>query len=626
MCGICGIFRYDGEPPDEAVLSSMTSHLRHRGNDARGVRIVGGAGLGHQRLSIIDLSEKANQPLSSGDGRYWMVYNGEVYNFLSLRREMEARVSFTSTSDTEVVLYSWIEKGMDSLSRFNGMFAFAIWDSLEKKLVLARDRAGVKPLYYSDTGKELVFASEIKSILLHPRVTRGINGRALSDYLSLGYIPGEETIFTSIRKLPPGHVAVVDPSGHLSLSRWWDLRDHFISAQKEDLEEKILQLLEAAVRDRLVSDVDVGFFLSGGIDSSSILYYARKFKKDALAFSLGFREKSYDELPFAGKFSRDMNTVLRSTVFTAPDREFLRELTWYYDQPFADTSNVPTFQLCRFASSEVKVVLSGDGGDELFGGYETYRADLLADLGRRFFPFWSSILRAAQRLMMPLPANLTKVSTDYKIRQFARYACLPAAEAHCCWRLLFDEQDKGRLLHRDIFTALDGYRTHDMLCGILNKAKDFDLYRQVMYVDFVTWLPDDILLKVDTASMANTLEVRSPFLDFRLVELAAAIPGAKKVDLLTTKKILKKALKGVVPDTIRTRKKAGFSSPVSTWLLGELKPLFMDVIQGDAFRAFFPDTPSIMKFYDELERKERDRGFALWTLFMFGLWAENYLT
>ncbi|MBF0502705.1 MAG: asparagine synthase (glutamine-hydrolyzing) [Candidatus Riflebacteria bacterium] len=624
MCGICGIVQRSADTPDAELLTRMMKLLQHRGNDGRNVKRFPHAGLGHQRLAILDVSDKASQPFSSRDGRYWITFNGEIYNYPDIKRRLADTGPFVSTSDTEVLLRAFIEWGPDALNELNGMFAFAIWDNLARRLFCARDRLGVKPFHYFYDGNSFVFASEIKALLVHPRVTRSIDPRAVSDYLSLGYIAGDKTIVSGIKKLLPGHLLELSPGNEPEIREYWDLPQHIVINPAEAA-GSVRHMLEAACRARLISDVPIGFFLSGGVDSSAIVGYARRHHPQLETFSLGFETSTFNELDAAKRFSRDIMAKSHGVVFSAPDEKLLRRIAWSFDQPFGDTSSVPTFKLCEFTSGFVKVAISGDGGDEMFGGYETNRADIAAAVGQHAIPGWKSILQIAGRLWGMKSVDFGKISMDYKVRQFLRNAHLEPGRAHYSWRLLFDEQEKRELMSPVLWKSLNGYSPFEEFDRLYRKTADLGLFSRHMYVDLKTWLVDDILVKVDIAAMAHGLEVRNPFLDVHLVEYAAGIPFRMKADLFRTKKVLRDAVSDVVPDWIIKRKKEGFNSPVSHWLRGDLRPLLRQTISTDVFREIFPHHDVLQTIIDAHERGHRDWGHPLWALLMFGLWAQNYL-
>jgi len=623
MCGICGIFSAKGTLPKKDVIVAMTRALRHRGDDAWGVESFDSCCLGHQRLAILDLKVSANQPFSTLDRRYSIVFNGEIYNFKTIRDQLESKYRFRTTSDTEVILYSWIEWGHRSIDLFNGMFAFTILDNLEKKLYCYRDRMGVKPFFYLKKNNSFIFASEIKALLKHPDFKREVDYTALSDYLSLGYITGEKTIFKDVKRLLPATYLVVNADLSIKKEVYWDVRDFLQKNIKSD-KKFILNSLEQSVKRRLVSDVEVASFVSGGIDSSSILKYACKNSPKMRTFSIGFPEKNFSELAQAKRLSNHFSTAHQETIFSQPDELFLRKLMLSYDQPFADTSAVVMFQLSAYASKSVKVVLSGDGGDEMFGGYETYRADIFARMANSF-PFWPEISKGFYALISNKPSNFKKVSLDYKVKQFLRFSGVSFDRAHYSWRLLFSEDEKQKLLSPAAKHRLTGYDSFSCFSKIYENVGDFAPYKQNMYVDLKTWLADDILVKIDMAGMAHSLEIRSPYLDKEIVEYSCGISEKDKVNCFNTKRILKQALRGEIPDYVLSQKKQGFNSPVSLWLSGPLRNLFLKIIDQPLFKEFFPNTNYIEEIYERHCRRQRDYGFCLWSLLMFGLWADNYL-
>jgi asparagine synthase (glutamine-hydrolysing) len=629
MCGICGWLTWDGSVPQASVVQAMTRALWRRGDDAWGVECLPGIGLGHQRLSILDVSDRANQPFVSSDKRFWLVFNGEIYNFRELRATLEPCQVFRTTGDTEVLLAGLIQRGVDFLAECNGMFAFALWDSLRRRLLLGRDRWGVKPLYYAHLDAGLLFASEIKGLRRHPALTVAVDPAAVSDYLSLGYIPGEQTVFRQIRQLLPGHFLCCDPSERVVRpTAWFDLRDMMNDPPLPmgERDEAIRSTLARAVERRLVSDVPVGSFLSGGVDSSAVTALAIASQPHLNTFSLGFPQASFDELPQATRFAARIGARSHQAVFQAPDEGALRQLAAMFDQPFADTSAVPTEQLCAFAARRMKVVLSGDGGDEWFGGYETTRADALALFGRREVPGWRMVTGLIAKIMAVIPANLGKVSWHYKVRQFAHFAGEDAARAHFSWRLLFSEDEKRRLLAPEIVRDLAG---HDSFAAAFGPwyaaAADLPWPLRHVFVDVKTWLTDDILVKVDRTSMAHALEVRSPFLDPELVRVALRIPFHDHADLWRTKKRLRHALSPLMGTETRRQPKQGFSSPTAFWLTAELAPLFHRTIRTESFRTFFPDPRPIVAAWEDLRARRRDWSFCLWALLMFGLWTETCL-
>ncbi len=621
MCGICGFTGLFGRDDAGVLVKKMAATLRHRGFDAAGSFVEPPVALGHQRLSILDLDHRADQPMLSADGRYVIVFNGEIYNFRELQQGMSEFVPRTS-SDTEILLELWAREGPACLHRLNGMFAFGIYDRRSGTLYCVRDRLGVKPFYYWHQKGHFVFASEAKAILQHSAVKPALDRQAISDYLSLGYITGSSTAFSDIKKLEPGHYLIVR-DGRVQNVCYWSLTERIRSGALTSA-DNIVDLLSSAVDYRLISDVPVGSFLSGGVDSSAITTMAARRNAGLQTFTIGFAEKKFDESLAAAEFAESLQLANHCEIFEEPDPDFLKKMVGYFDQPFADTSTVPFFQLCRNAAGRLRTVLCGDGGDELFAGYETRRADLAALIGFRSLPFWKTLSGFGSMLMRHLPADRGKVSWRYKLRQFCEFAHLPPPQSHFSWRLLFDENEKQALLNPDIVGELGRYQTWDRFAPLYAASADLPILQQQAIIDLQTWLPDDILYKADQASMAHTLEVRAPFLDFRIVEAAFAIPERRKFSLFKSKSLLRQKLAGLLPQKILTGKKEGFGSPVAVWLEGTLAGLFADSMHDAGFREFFPDTRLIMSLYEDHRQRVRDNGFRLWSLLMFALWLKEW--
>lgn len=622
MCGICGFWSDNGCDDSADVIRRMADSIRHRGRDICGLHVENNFAFGHQRLSILDLDARANQPMISADQRYLIVFNGEIYNY----RDLQGRISdikLRTTSDTEVLLELWVKEGEKCLYLLNGMFAFAVFDRLEKTITCVRDRLGVKPLYYWHGNGNFVFASEAKAILQHPYYKKAVNYRAVSDYLSLGYVTGNSTAFAGINRLEPGSIMILK-NGQIVSSNYWRLEDRINDAVPCG-EGQFLELLDSAVNYRLVSDVPVGSFLSAGIDSSAVTTIAAGKSRDIKTFTIGFNEATYDESVAAAKFSAQLGLQNETTIFREPDPEYLQKIVRYFDQPFADTSTLPFFQLCSDSSSKIMTVLCGDGGDEIFAGYETRRADLAALTGYRAIPFWSGLMRLGSSVMQLIPADRGKVSLHYKLRQFFEYAHLPPAQSHFSWRLLFSENEKKSLLAPAIIERLDDYETWQGFSSICSGLNTRPLLQQLAIADLKTWLADDILYKADQSSMAHALEVRAPFLDYRLVEAAFSIPENIKFSIFQTKSLLRRELSKILPGDVLRRKKEGFGSPVSVWLDGRLADFFLDLIHEESFKTFFPDTQQVLQLFEDHRNRHRDNGYRLWALLMFALWQKEWL-
>lgn len=581
MCGIAGKLNWHISPNAD-VVRKMCDKMAHRGPDDSGIAALGNIVLGHRRLSIIDLSEKAHQPMASSDNRYHIVYNGEVYNFKELKSELKkAGVSFNSESDTEVVLYSYIKWGAACLNRFNGMFAFAIWDDKVKELFLARDRFGKKPLYYYLDPERFVFASELTALVCDPEIPKNISYEAMNCYLALGYVLSPMTFYKDIFKLEPASYMLISGSGRiLKKERYWNYADSFRvknNSGEKDIAGNILELLRLAVQRRMISDVPLGSFLSGGIDSSSISALAKRYHEGELhTFSIGFEQKSYSELADASRAAKFIGTIHHSGLCKIDGSlDVLGEAVDAYDEPFADNSLIPTLELSKFTSAYVKVALSGDGADEIFAGYITYKAD-------RYFKYAKAVPLFTRKLLMGILGRGSvkarhKIGLRYRQRQFLYGTLFSPEKAHYAWRLIFNPEERIDILgqeHRELVYGTDPFFIFEKH---YNNVKDLHWLDRHLYVDAMTWLTDDILVKVDRASMKNSIEVRCPYLDVELASYAASIPAELKMRGFRTKYILKRALQGVLPEFIINKKKSGFNAPVGEWLKDD---------SMDEFKAF----------------------------------------
>ncbi len=621
MCGICGDVDLGGIPDPEAVRRAARA-IAHRGPDAEGFWCEGPSAIGHRRLSILDLTS-GDQPMVR-DGVV-LAFNGEAYDFASLREELRAKGHpFSSRSDTEVVLRAYLEWGEGFAEHVQGMFALALWDSRRRKLVLARDRLGKKPLYYFVRGSRIVFGSELKALLAHGAAPRELDAEALVQYLACEYVPAPATILRAVRKLPAAHLAVFDERG-LRLRRYWDLpapAEAAISA--EEASRELVRLLDAAVAKRLVADVPVGVFLSGGIDSTSIAALAVRHKRPLQTFSIGFVEESFDESPWAQLASRSLSTEHVSQKFSGQDcLDLLPEAAAQLDEPFADPSFLPTLLLSRFTRRHVKVALAGDGGDELFAGYDPFLAHRPAALFARVpRPLRSALQVAVRRL----PASSRNMSLDFRLKQFCRGVEAPATLRHASWIASFLPGEMATLLDpalrplaspevvfRQVYE--DAARS-GAAPGSVDEALRYYLTR---------YLPDDILVKAVRASMAASLELRAPYLDTAVVEFAARLPWRLKMSLTRTKLILRRALRGIVPGEILRRPKKGFGIPVAAWIRGPLRPLFEDLLSDRALRASGVFDPAAVRSLLQTHLDGRaDLRKPLWTLLMFQLWHKHH--
>ncbi len=624
MCGICGIVDRSG-PVEPGVLEAVTDTLRHRGPDDEGYHLAPGdggtpaVGLGFRRLAIIDL-ETGNQPLQSEDGAVLLVFNGEIYNFRELRRELEERGHrFATSGDAEVIVHLYEEVGADCVHRLNGMFAFAVWDARSRTLFCARDRLGKKPLYYTATPERILFASELKALLRHPACPRELDRDALSMYLAAEYVPSPHTILRGVAKLPAAH-RLTWREGETRVERYWEFPTVPDERPRRDEEyvDDFRARLEEAVRLRLVSDVPLGAFLSGGIDSSSVVaLMARHLPAGALrTFSIGFHEESFDESRHARRVAAAVGAEHHEEVFTPGVMlDVLPEVVAGMDEPFADASLLPTFLLSRFARRSVTVALGGDGADELLAGYPTFQADRLA----RLYPLPRAVHeRVAAPIAGLLPTSTANFSLDFKLRRFLLGMSYPDEIRHQVWLGSFPPAAQAALLME---APRDPYRETRALL-----AAPGDRLSRLIALYAQTYLADDILAKVDRASMACSLEVRAPFLDFTLVEFLAAVPSRLKLRGLQTKVLLKRAMGSELPSGIAGRRKKGFGIPLARWFKGALREALEDELSParlDAQGIFRPT--EVQRLLREHLAGRRDHRKELWTLLVFQLWHRGHL-
>ena len=631
MCGICGKVYYDRHRTAEPeVIDQMCRTLRARGPNDQGRHMRGPVGLGATRLSIIDV-DGGHMPLCNEDGSVWIAFNGEIYNFAKLRNRLEGLGHrFATKTDTEVIVHLYEEEGEDFARHLNGMFAIAIWDHNNRRLVLARDQLGIKPLYYCRLADRLLFGSEIKAILADG-VDREIDPVALHDYLSLNYVPGFRSMLSGIHKLPPGQVLVFDAAkNRTKLQEFWDVPapPHVRTAHHGygSTEDELLQLLREVVRDQLVSDVPVGAFLSGGLDSSLIVALMSEVSDAPVrTFSVGFRERSYDETPFARIVAKQYNTDHHELILAPDARTTVESMANYFDEPFADSSAVAVHAISELAARHVKVVLSGDGGDEVFGGYATYQADRCASL-YRYLPTMLGA-RLIPRLVNLLPVSDRKISWDFKLRRFVEGASLPPLQAHVAWKSFFSEEMKARLYHAEYAASAVGLRpTVAVMQGYFDRYPKDDLLNRLLYVDTKIQMVDDMLTKVDRMSMAHSLEVRVPLLDVRLVEFMSRLPGNMKVRGLRLKYLLKRVASRLLPPEILRRRKAGFHVPIPRWLKTELREMVGDYLSADVVsRHGLFDPQVVSSLLNAHWRGRQDHSRNIWNLLMFSLWHERYL-
>jgi len=631
VCGICGVaVRSGGFPVALELMASMCRTIIHRGPDDEGIHIESGVGLGTRRLSIIDL-EGGHQPLGNEDGTVWAAHNGEVYNFPEIRRELEARGhAFRTRTDTEVMVHAYEEWGEDFVTRLRGMFVTAVWDRARRKLVINRDRLGIKPLYYTllEDGT-LVFGSELKSIIVHPGVRRELDPAALDLFLTLEYVPAPHSIFKGIRKLPAGH-QLIYTDGTVRIEKYWDLdgdcpRRRIGARDLPGVMDELYALLKESVQLRLISDVPLGAFLSGGIDSSTIVGLMRELGASPIkTFSIGFKDRSYNELAHARRIAELFQTEHEEFILEPKALELTEMLVRHLDEPLGDFSIFPTYLVSKMARARVTVALSGDGGDELFGGYEHYQAQKLSGL-----PLAGPLARTAGGLVRRLPPSDKKKGAWNKLRRFVQAFDNPDALRHLRWMMFLAEKDKESLYSADFIGKLGGLTDLsgiEPFASLYSRMERFDRTNAELYLDLKTYLVDDILVKVDRMSMAPSLEARVPLLDHKLVEFAFSLPGGLKVRGGETKWIFKKTMERLLPRETIYRKKEGFSIPIKHWLGAELRDMLLGYLGEKRIReeGLFNAAAIQAMIRSHLAGRE-NYSHQLWALLVFEIWKEKYL-
>ncbi|MBW1988829.1 MAG: asparagine synthase (glutamine-hydrolyzing) [Deltaproteobacteria bacterium] len=614
-------------PPEAKTVEAMCGVMSHRGPDARGTWVHGPAGLGHCRLSVIDLSEAANQPLHHENGRWHITYNGELYNYRELKAELEREgVAFSTEADSEVALKAYCRWGPACLSRFNGMFAFGVWDSEEKRLFLARDRMGEKPLFYAPlAGGGVAFASELGALLAGGGGSGRLSPAGVSQFLSFGYTLAPATLVSGVFKLPAASWMTVGPEGTRGPVRYWDLAEAFGNkARFSGLDEAagaLWELFSDAVRLRLVSHVPLGAFLSGGMDSSGVAAAMKHHQKRVQTFSMGFSQAGFSELPMAAYAASALETEHHAEVLDGQGAGGFDAMAALLDEPLADTSILPMFHLARFARNDVTVCLSGDGGDELFAGYETYAATRLCRATRRApAPAKEALLALLDRV---LPPGYTKVGWETKARAFLLHHDPDPLRAHAAWRTLFSEQEKKLLCLPGAWRKIGVENPVETALAHAGNVAEAHYLDRAMYLDMKTWLADDILVKVDRATMAHGLEARAPFLDYRLVEFAASLPVDYKMRGLAKKRVLKRAFAPVLPGRVIRQKKRGFNAPLAAWMQGSLAPLCQRALSpGGPLSAMF-DVSFASGLLDGHLAGRRDNHQKLFPLVLLDSWCRR---
>jgi asparagine synthase (glutamine-hydrolysing) len=607
------------------LLSRMCAAIQHRGPDDDGFYVNGPVGLGMRRLSIIDV-QGGHQPIPNQDRSAWIVFNGEIYNYLELRKELEQfGYRFRTNSDTEAIVNAYDHYGTNCPKYLRGMFAFAIWDERKQTLFLARDRVGKKPLLYSQLGNELVFGSEFNALLLHPGVSREIDTRAIDYYLSFMCVPAPLTAYQSIRKLEPGH-SLTWRGGQITLQRYWQPDfSNKLNISEEDAGEQAVKILRDAVRVRLMSEVPLGAFLSGGIDSSAVVaLMSEESSAPVKTFSIGFEEQDFSELHHARRVADFVGADHHEFIVKPDALEVLPILVQHYGEPYADSSAIPTYYVARETRKHVTVALNGDGGDESFAGYERYAAMRLAERYHKLPSILrDNLIRQAAELV---PTSEARRSRLRDAKRFLRAASLPRVERYLRWVSAFDTAGKQDLYSDYFRNETRDIHAADTLSRWFAFANGAGIVDASLLTDIMTYLPNDLLVKVDIATMAVSLEARSPFLDHHVIEFAARLPERFKLRGLTTKYLLKKVLRKLLPAENLERRKMGFGVPISHWFRGQLQPLLRETLLSEKSlgRGFFQ--PAVVRQMVELHtRGERDHSPQLWTLLMLELWFQRFI-
>ncbi len=628
MCGIWGKLNFDPENPvNTGLLHRMAEVQHHRGPDDEGIYIDGSMGLGHKRLAIIDLSPAGRQPMPNEDGTIWITFNGEVYNFLDLRKGLIGRGhSFRSQTDTEVILHLYEEHGSNCLQFLRGMFAFAIWDARSRILFLARDRLGKKPLFYFMDHGKFLFASEPKAILEDPDVRAEPDVEAIHHYLTYGYVPSPFSAFKGIKKLPPAHFLWLQ-DGSIRIERYWRLsylKQQTVGRSEEELCQELLERVREAVRLRMISDVPLGAFLSGGIDSSIVVALMSEISSHPVkTFSIGFEEEAYNEIPYARIVADRFRTDHHEFVVKPDAIGVIPKLVWHYSEPFADSSAIPTYYLASMTREHVTVALNGDGGDENFAGYDRYVANRMArSYDRLPLPVRTCLERGTALLLQSSPSG----SLRSRAKRFFEAIASEPRRRYSRWMSHFNGYKKRELYTEAFREAVGGIDSVELLLQAYEASDATDFIDATLHVDVQMYLPDDLLVKADIASMAHSLEARSPLIDHRVMEFAASLPSDLKLYGKTQKYIFKKAVKGLLPDAIIHRPKKGFGVPIDRWFRKELREMAYDVLLNRRCleRGYFSGK-AVQRLLDEHCRGSADCHYLLWNLLMLELWHRTFV-
>ena len=614
MCGIAGIVRSDGRPIDESELRDMCRVMVHRGPDDEGVHLGEGIGLAMRRLSIIDL-HSGHQPVANEDQSVWVVFNGEIYNYRQLRKELEGRGHrFRTSSDTETIVHLYEEFGTRAVERLRGMFAFAVWDGRLHQLLLARDRLGIKPLYYAERDGELVFASELKSILQLPHIERTLNWEAVRHLFTFMATPATHSIVDGVKKLEPGHVAILREGCRLHTERYWDVTfTPDTTATEQDLVQRLRDLLVDTVAAHQISDVPIGAFLSGGIDSSAVVALMAQSSTRVKTFSVGFHEDGFDEHGYARKVAARFGTEHHEIVLEPSDIPNVQDLVWYLDEPFGDTSAIPTYVVSKLAATQVKVVLTGDGGDELFAGYDKY---VVEGRERRYDRVPHGIRQLTSLVSAAMPEGV-------RGRRFLRHLGLNGSRRYLDASTLVPADDLPNLFRDTAFAEMKPYDPWAASLAYLERGDDW--VSTLQYRDLHTYLPLDILTKLDRMTMAHSIEARPPLLDHHLVEFAATVPSHLRLRDGTTKYLFKQAMQGLLPADIIDRPKRGFAVPLARWFRGQLAEFARDILLSDTTRQRQYLNTNYLERLIARHMQGRDLDLQLWTTMSFELWCRRFL-
>lgn len=627
MCGICGVINLNNQKIDVQVLKRMNNVLAHRGPDDEGYHTSNNVGLAMRRLSIIDL-ETGNQPIYNEDKSISVTCNGEIYNFLELRKDLEKKHKFNTKSDTEVILHLYEEYGTDCLKHLRGMYAISLWDEKNKILLLARDRIGKKPLYYTRINSSFYYSSEIKSFLEIPGFKKDINLKAIHYYLTYQYIPGPMTIWNGVYRLDPASYLVLKPNGEEKIAKYWniDLRKK-TSLSFEESKNELRRILTEATKLRLISDVPLGAFLSGGIDSSIVVgLMSRLSNKPVKTFSIGFEEKEFSELEYAREVAKRFKTEHNELIVKPNYIDILPKIVWHYDQPYADCSALPSYYVAMMTRKHVKVALNGDGGDENFAGYLRYKALKISNIiSLPFKIIPDGIIRLFLNKINMNESVDAKRFTRY-LHRFIRPLKHPPHRRNLIWHAFFTNELKSFVYSDDMNSRFKDDDSYSHLEDLFLSSPAKTIIDKTLYSDLTSYLPDDLLIKMDIASMANSLEARSPFLDQKFIEFTSTLPSEWKLKHLKSKYILKETFRDILPESIMKRGKQGFSIPVGKWFKKDLKDYFRDIVlsQKAMNRGYF-NRKNINKLFNDHVEGRADYGYCLWALLMLELWHKVFI-